>query len=96
MKKILEVFAGEYVKILLKLRTTSKKEDEQGISSRSGPLLISGYLLDIDGGWMLLGDTPDAVTDAVKVRLVAHIGLSQPYDQYEKTLDEAVDTGKGH
>jgi hypothetical protein len=94
--RLLHTFAGDFVEIVTDLSISLIKGDDESVTERNTPYVISGYLLDADSVYVYIGDTPNAVTDMVKKRHIVQIGISRPPDKYEDLLDNFTEEGPGN
>lgn len=74
------IFIGEYVEILTKIAVY---EDGEAL-----PLVIHGYILEIDDNLVYLGDTPLEIKSAVKREDIGYIEITEPMNIFEEILEQ--------
>lgn len=76
-------FIGEFVEILTPIYRKHIQGDESGVSDETIPIVLQGYILDIDDTYLYVGDTPEAITQAVfknDARIIRIVKEQNPYD----------------
>ncbi len=61
-----DLFIGEWVDVITKGLIEITEQSESGISSSKTPMVLSGYVIDIDDLFIYLGPEPFTVSQAVK------------------------------
>lgn len=84
-------FLGEYVGIMTKMKSTIVQESEESSVTQTAPMLLKGYLLDMDTNYYYLGDTANEVSQAIKKVQVFHIEIEKPMDALDHML-EGIET----
>lgn len=79
-----DTFIGEFVDVISDLVETQRRETDQGITEMMKPLIIKGYVLDIDNDYVYLGETPNQVTYAVNKSTIKIITLAM--DELDERL----------
>lgn len=80
-------FVGEFVKITTKLIVTQAFASEEGSVEQTGPLEITGYLLDYDAEFYYLGDSPDNVSKAISRRDVSMVDEVRKLDSLDLLME---------
>lgn len=70
-------FVGLEVELMINLYHKVEEHSEDGMLAEQSPLMVRGYILDLDEYYIYLGDTPDAITKFVKKELVCGGDLVQ-------------------
>ena len=63
-----EVFAGEFVRFYLRSSVTDAVSTPDGTVSQKSPLMVVGYLLDLDDKYYYVGTEADKVNTAVSIK----------------------------
>lgn len=82
------VFLMEHVEILTKVRLNQGIETPDGIVDHESPLVVQGYILDVDDEYYYIGTTVEEVTEAVKKDVVDHISIIKVKDNFDEILDD--------
>lgn len=83
--QLFQIFIGEYVEIMCSERVERVTVDDEGTTTHTTlPLVLNGFFLDADDEFIYLGNTADAVTQAIHRTRVFHIALSS------ENMDESV------
>lgn len=77
----LDIFQGEHVEIITKLIISDPNGNPTSFA-------IFGYLLDSDGVYCYMGDSPLQVTKAIKKEEISIIEIVEPDGIYKKILEE--------
>lgn len=80
--RLFELFAGEYVQILLNKDLESIEQTDTHASSTKMPLAIRGFLVEEDDEYFYLSQNLDilagvAITGAVRKSFIIHVELGQ-------------------
>lgn len=80
--RLFELFAGEYVQILLNKDLESLEQTETHVSSTKMPLAIRGFIVEEDEEYLYLAQNMDVlagvtITGAVRKSFILHIELGQ-------------------
>lgn len=70
---LFELFAGEYVSILLNMQIESVSQNLETVDMIKTPLNITGYLTDEDDDYYYLGHEPNIYNQAVKKNMIVHL-----------------------
>lgn len=70
---LFELFAGEYVSILLDMQIESVSQNLETVDMIKTPLNITGYLTDEDYDYYYLGHEPNVYNQAVKKSMIVHL-----------------------
>lgn len=76
-------FIDEFVEILIPIYQKNIEGDENGVSDQTLPLVIQGYIIDMDHNRIYLGDTPEEITHSLfrdDAKLIRIIKETNPYD----------------
>ncbi len=83
-------FLGEFVEILTPIYQKKIQGNEDGVSDETIPIVIQGYILDMDEERLYLGDSPEEITQSVlksDARIIRIIKVQNPYDEILDSLD---------
>jgi hypothetical protein len=92
---LFETFIGEFVKIYTKQSVIEAAAVDDGRVEQSAPLVVQGYLLDMDSRYYYLGEHADRVSAAVAISQVVIIQEVQEKDLYGQILDD-MEIGKAN
>jgi len=70
---LFELFAGEYVSIILDMQVESVSQGADTIDMVKTPLNVSGYLTDEDDDYFYMGHEPNVYNQAVKKAMIIHL-----------------------
>lgn len=70
---LFELFAGEYVSILLDMQVESVTQSNDTVDMVKTPLTTIGYLTDEDDEYYYLGHEPNVYNQAVKKSMIIHL-----------------------
>lgn len=93
----LQCFIGEEVEILLNASQKIEEANEEGMISQQNPLMVRGFILDIDEEYIYLGRTPDGITRFVRKEAV--IGgdvVDANGDGFDEILENLPVEGNGN
>ncbi len=90
---LFELFAGEYVSIILDMQVESVSQGAETIDMVKTPLNVSGYLTDEDDVYFYLGHEPNIYNQAVKKDMVIHIEVVEEETQPEPFKDTKAPNG---
>lgn len=96
---LFELFAGEYVSILIDATVESMNQTETEVEITKAPLSVVGYLSDEDAVYFYLGHEPNVYNQAVKKDMVVHIEvMEEPKEEKKKATFKDVKgpDGKGY
>lgn len=88
-------FIGEFVEILTPIYRKHIQGDESGVSDETIPIVIQGYILDMDDHRLYIGDTPEEVNQCIfkeDARIIRIVKENNPYDDL---LDQMETPKKG-
>lgn len=80
-------FIGEYVQLTTNVMQSVSSQNEEQIVTQEIPVIVEGFLLDLDETYFYLGSSPDAVEHAVKNDSIIHIAIVNPKSELEEYLD---------
>lgn len=83
-------FIGEFVEILTPIYQKKIQGNEDGVSDETIPIVIQGYILDMDADRLYLGDSPEEITQSVlkvDARIIRIVKVANPYDEILDSLD---------
>lgn len=84
-------FIGEFVQVVSSfVMNVSSNGEDMGES----PLIVEGYLLDMDDDFIYMGDSPDGITRALKKDTVVFIQFLNNEDILSSLLDNYGNNGK--
>lgn len=81
-------FVGENVTIYLMDKVKNISETSKGIEETTAPIMIGGYVIDMDDVWVYLGDNQQSINTAIQKRRIAFMEVKQEKDEYEDVLDK--------
>lgn len=84
-------FIGEYVQLTTKIMQSISSQTEEQVVTQEIPVIVEGFLLDMDEKYFYMGSSPDSVEHAVKEEEVIHIAIVQPKNELEEIL-EGIET----
>lgn len=91
-----EIFLGEYVEILIKMKNFATEETHEGIRQMESSTIVKGYVLGVDEKYYYLGNVlVEGVTHAIAHSEVILMTLSEPKDKYSQILDDFSDEDTG-
>ena len=94
---LFELFAAEYVSIILDMQVESVSQGADTIDMVKTPLNVSGYLTDEDDVYFYLGHEPNVYNQAVKKDMVIHIEVVEETAEKEEPFkDTKGPDGKGY
>jgi hypothetical protein len=94
---LFELFAGEYVSIILDMQIESVFQGAESIDMVKTPLNVSGYLTDEDDVYFYLGHEPNVYNQAVKKNMVIHIEVVEETVEKEESFKNVKGPdGKGY
>lgn len=82
------IFVGEFVQIVTEVQTKTVQQSEEEIKESNHPVILEGYLLDVDDDFYYLGDTPNSISSGVKKTKIVHIQIAEPKSYMDDILDE--------
>jgi len=88
---LFELFAGEYVSILLDMQVESINQKNDTVDMLKTPLNISGYLTDEDDDYYYLGHEPNIYNQAVKKNMIVYLEVVEE----EQEIPEPFKDNKG-
>lgn len=83
-------FIGEFVEILTPMYQKKIQGNEEGVTDETIPIVIQGFILDMDDERLYLGDSPEEITQAVMksdARIIRIVKANNPYDEILDSLD---------
>lgn len=83
-------FLGEFVEILTPIYQKKIQGNEEGVSDETIPIVIQGYILDMDDDRLYLGDSPEEITQSVlkvDARIIRIVRIANPYDEILDSLE---------
>jgi hypothetical protein len=80
-KHLFELFAGEYVSIIINMLVESMTQSSDTIDMIKHPLNITGYLTDEDDDYFYLGHEPNVYNQAVKKSMIIHLEVIEEDDK---------------
>jgi hypothetical protein len=84
-----EIFIGELVELTTNEQISGFYEDEEnGPVQFQEPLVVTGYLIDMDEGMYLLGQKEDEVSEAVHADRVWRVRIIDPTSLIKDTLEK--------
>ncbi len=86
---LFELFAGEYVSILLDMQVESVSQSAETIDMVKTPLNITGYLTDEDDDYFYLGHEPNVYNQAVKKDIIVHIEVIEEEKKAPEVFKDA-------
>ena len=94
--QLFELFAGEYVSILIDMQVESVSQNAETIDMVKTPLNVVGYLTDEDSEYYYLGHEPTIYNQAVKKQAVIHLEVIEEEKETKATFidNSGPDGGK--
>jgi len=86
---IFELFAGEYVSIILDMQVESVSQKSDTIDMVKHPLNVTGYLTDEDDDYFFLGHEPNIYNQAVKKAMIVHIEVIEEEEEKPETFKDS-------
>lgn len=87
---LFELFAGEYVSILLNMVIESVNQNNETIDMIKTPLNVTGYLTDEDDDYYYLGHEPNVYNQAIKKDMVIHLEAIEEEEEKQQDLFKDV------
>lgn len=81
-------FIGEYVSVLTTMMVTKAFQTEDGVEEQTQPIVIQGFLLDMDDEFFYIGEVSNEVDRAVRKEFVNAIEIA---DENESTFDSILE-----
>lgn len=81
-------FHGEYVEIVTSLYQKNIEGDETGVIDQTLPIVLKGYILDMDDEYYYLGNTPEEISKAVKKEAVKYIEIISEQNVFDQILED--------
>ena len=92
MSQILyDSFIGEFIRLTTKLSSKIQNQTETEIETQESPIMLDGYLVDMDDKYFYLGMSPDTITCAIEINTVAFLQILQELNPLENILDNLPD-----
>lgn len=85
---LFELFAGEYVSIILDMQVESVSQGADTIDMVKTPLSVVGYLTDEDDDYFFLGHEPNIYNQAVKKAMIMHLEVIEEEKPKEETFKD--------
>ena len=70
---LFEIFGGQFVSIVSTAETASEAPTEDGMIIEKRPIIIQGFMLDVDSRFVYLGTTSDEINYAVALNKIVAI-----------------------
>lgn len=87
-------FLNKFVEILTPIYRKHIQGNEEGVSDETIPIVLQGYLINIDKERLYLGDTPDEINQAVFKEDVRIIRVVKEDNSYDEIMDSMPDGKK--
>lgn len=81
-------FIGEKVVLTSTFKITDTVDSEEGVHQIELPLMLDGYLMDMDDEYYYLGEDPKSVSKAVRKDQILSIEIESMKTVYDQILDE--------
>lgn len=96
--RLFEIFAGEFVNIIINQYVEQSVTDGETVQSMSSPLTVQGYLTDEDEIYLYLGHSPELYHQAIKKDVIIHVELSEEKNPLDDLIEqiEAPDKKEGY
>src|SRR5574343_512079 len=79
-------FVGEFVSVLSTMEHTAMMQTEEGMVEETAPMILQGYMLDMDEEYYYLGETQMNVSRAIKKSSVNAIEITDRKDEFSDLL----------
>lgn len=96
---LLDTFVTEYVEIITDLQSPqfmTMDENGQPSAGPSIPMVIAGFFMDMDEGFIYLSSSGEEVDQALPVQTIKHIQITPVPTADEETVFEVPDDGSFH
>jgi hypothetical protein len=95
---LFELFAGEYVSILIEMTVENMTQTEKEVEIVKAPLTVTGYLSDVDDVYLYLGFKPNIFNQAVRKDKIIHLeAIEEPKEEKENVFkDVKGPDGRGY
>lgn len=80
-------FIGEYVEILTCFYQKHIEGNQDSISEQTVPIVIQGYILDIDDEFYYIGNNPSEVVRAIRKQDARAFEILQPKNVFDEILE---------
>lgn len=80
-------FIGESVRIITNKEITESIQSEEEIKDITSSMVLYGVLLDKDDMYYYLGNSPEEVSQAIKISDVSIIQIEEIVDEFTEILD---------
>lgn len=84
---LFEVFAGEFVSILIDKEVEQTKQSETHIETLKSSLSINGYIIDMDDDYVYLGYEPSIISQAIKKSFIVHIEITSANNEILSNIE---------
>lgn len=88
MSIFFDTFIGEYVEVLTKIITTKREETEDRLIQSNKPIILQGYMLDMDKEYYYLGNASDNIVSAIRKDEVVYVEIVDKKDELDLKLDD--------
>lgn len=95
VNKFLEQFAGVEVEIFTGLIQKFEVTTPDGTSQEDAPIVVRGYILDIDDKWIYLGTSTAGIDKAIAFGPGLIIEAIKPHNEFDDMLDNMPTPVKG-
>lgn len=82
-----KTFIGEYVFLLTAIMTSKAEVHDEQMIEVNKPIKLLGYLLDMDSEYYYVGETPNKISQAIKIQDVCHVEIAEFRDSKDELLD---------
>ncbi len=86
----LQHFVGQFIEIITTVNITSVFQNEEGVSEKSKPLVVTGIFLGFDEEHIFIGDENGALSDCLFKSQIVNIGIAKTVDKYDELLDNTA------
>ena len=89
-----DVFCGEMVEIITDLdviQTVKVSEDNEAIPGPAIPMVVNGFLMDIDEKWLYLSQNGEQVNEALPIDAIKHIAIIDVQKELNQAFDNLPD-----
>ena len=84
----MQTFIGEKVEIVAQIYQHHTEETQDGMRGISAPLIIHGYILDVDSDFFYIGDGPHEITRCIRKDLVGFVEVLQERSEFDAILEQ--------
>lgn len=84
--RLLANFGSEFVQIIVDKNAKTSKTTETKIETSEIPLVIQGYVVDVDDDMVYLGFIPELISQSVRRDYIIHIQITEENNDMEELI----------